>query len=247
MLSPLEDMFLKGNSVIKLLLRGKDMQTKPLLKKGLVVGIIVLLGTNITPAVTSSSSGRVIAGGKLNPTSLSGSREIIIGVTGTEGWNDWFVSNVVITFTCNESGHLYYKINNGSWTDDYHTPITISVDGYYTVSAYLVYENGTQSPIVSVSFKIDKTPPVVAQFTVKRYFFFTWKLTADVYDNMSGVNSVWMGVDDVWANLTSPPYGVFWSGLMFLVYWKFGRTGDFSILPHCEPYDNAGNSPLQPL
>jgi hypothetical protein len=227
------------------------MQTKSLMKKGLAVGIIVLLGMNIAPLVSSSSSGKVIARDKLNPPSLWGFAGLNIWVTGTKGWNDWFVSGVVITFAGGGPGvvDLFYKINNGSWTDNFTgSPIIITVDGYYTISAYFVYENGTHSRIVSVSFKIDKTPPVVTNFTVKRVGFFKWKFTANVYDSTSGVNCVLIFIDcQLIANLTSSPYEIcmrFRPGFMFMVYWKF--RGNFEYLPHCIPYDNAGNTIEQP-
>jgi hypothetical protein len=51
-----KDMFLKGNRVIKYCIcGGKNLQTKPLLKKGLVVGIILLfIGVAVAPSINSS-------------------------------------------------------------------------------------------------------------------------------------------------------------------------------------------------
>jgi hypothetical protein len=72
------------------------MQTKSLLKKGLVFGIIVLLGMNYIPLVNSSSSKNAFVNEKLNPKSMSDSRDINITFNGTMGENGWYVSPVEI-------------------------------------------------------------------------------------------------------------------------------------------------------
>lgn len=217
-----------------------------MIRKCLTVGIIVLLIANIAPLVSSLGLEKAIVKEKLNPASRSDSRGINITVTGTKGCNDWYVSNVIVSFTGSNTTY-YYDINNGPWIELTGPPdIIFTIDGYYNVSAYCIYSNGSQSPIVTVSFKIDKTAPVVTQFICKRVGFFKWKLMADVYDNTSGINSVFFIIDDLWYNSTSSPYEAYWTGLMFLVFWKFRITDDWGYLPHCIPYDNAGNSGMQP-
>jgi hypothetical protein len=204
-------------------------------RKCLAIGIIVLLGVNIAPLTSGSLLEKTNVKGKLNPVSLLDSRGLNISVTGTEGWNDWFVSNVILTFTVTEPGvvDLFYKINNGSWTDNFTGfPITINEDGYYTVYAYLVYDNGTQSPIVSVSFKIDKTPPIFLNFsaTPENLWRTEWLLNATVYDATSGIAYVEFYVDDVYLGNVSAP-GPF----------VFRFTGKWDKVAEAIPYDNAGN------
>jgi hypothetical protein len=221
-----------------------------LMRKCLAVAIIVLLGLNLAPLANGFSQEKLMVNEKLNPVSISVSRDINITLDGYKGWNDWYASNVKVWIS-SDGNHTYYKINNDSWTENTPgTPIIVTIDGYYNLSAYCVYENGTQSPIVSASFKIDKTAPMINEFNFKRIGILKWKFTADVYDAMSGINSVMFIINcEIITNLTSPPYeysikvGL---GFMFMIHWKFRRTGDWEYLPSCLTYDNAGNSPIRP-
>jgi len=210
------------------------MRENPLFKKSLAIGTILLfLGTSIIP----------LAGGlpvekehMLVPKSCSD--DINITISGYLGKNGWYIS--VVTVTLSYKNDLFVRVDNGNWTL-YMVPFAISSDGIHLIEATDDFEH-----IFNATVKIDRTPPVVAHFTTKRIGLFKWKFTADVYDNMSGINSVLFYIDcTLLANLTSPPYDYSIKvrlGFMFMIYLKFRRTGDRSCLPHFEPYDNAGNT-----
>ena len=158
-------------------------------RKWLAVGIILLLGMNIASLTSGSLFEKTIVKEKLNPLSSSYSRGMNITLTGTKGWNDWYVSNVEVWFSC-DTDHFYYNINGGAWIENTGPNVTIfTVDGYYNVSAYCVYENGTQSPIVSVSFKIDSTSPIISLVT-EGMGHNKVKISAETYDATSGVDRV---------------------------------------------------------
>jgi hypothetical protein len=203
------------------------------MKKWFAIGIILLfVGTSIIPLADGLPIEKEHI---LVPESCSD--DINITISGCLGKNGWYVSVVMVTLSYKND--LFVRVDNGNWTL-YIVPFFISSDGIHLIEATDDFEH-----IVNATVKIDKTSPVVAKFTVKRDFLFTWKLTADVYDNTSGVNEVWFYIDNLWLNDTSPPYGIYWTGLMFLVCWKFNIFGDFYSLPGCVPYDNAGNSIMQ--
>lgn len=70
---------------------------------------------------------------------------------------------------------------------------------------------------------------------------------ANVSDETSGINRVYFVVDCTFiGSFTEPPYEVSWIGFLFVVCLKFMRTGDWEYLPHCIPYDNAGNTIMSP-
>jgi len=209
------------------------MQTNHLLKKGLVIGIIVLLGVNFAPLAGSSSLGNSITRDILDPTSRSDSRGLNITLTGTRGLNGWYVSQVLVTFTCPEGAStIYYSINNGSWTALTANPIVFTIDGLYTVSAYCIYNNGSQSPIVSVSFKIDATPPEITK-TVEKIGFREWRVTVTCTDATSGIGSVQVWFNNVLeANVTHPPF-------LLIFDWKYRPLPQRQITVIA--FDDAGN------
>jgi hypothetical protein len=228
----------KGDMCYKIVVRGKDMQTKSLLKKGFAVGIIVVLvGMSIIPIARSLLVDK-------EQSVMSKSCFYGINISGIIGENGWYVSNVFVS--CDfPVDHAYFKFNDGPWQDWFGSPIVVNVDGLYNVSAYYVDNEGHQSSMYYATFKMDKTAPS-GSFIGKRVGFFKWHFIANFHDPTSGINRVDFIIDNNFIEFTTPPYEAYWSGLMFLVYLKFVWTGDWEIPPHFIPYDNAGNSPMQP-
>jgi parallel beta-helix repeat protein len=87
----------------------------------------------------------------------------ICSLAGTMGDNNWYTSNVMVTLlaTDNLSGveSTWYKIDAGFWLF-YSTPFSVSSNGEHTVQYYSFDSAGNIENTKSVSFKIDKTPPV---------------------------------------------------------------------------------------
>ena len=224
------------------------MQTKPLLKKGLVVGIFFLLGANIVPLASGSFSEKAIVNEKWNPEPLSVSLFFNITFNGTMGKNNWYVSpvEIIIVFE-NDSyvAHFYYQIDNGNLTEC--TPpgddLWVNKDGVHCFIGYFTDGQGNiEQAIGPFRFCIDQTPPTIVNFTAHRVGFFKWKLTADVYDNTSGINRVNFFVDSICiGNRTEPPYSMFWRGFYFLLRLKFFLYADWDAFPTCDVLDNAGN------
>ncbi len=161
-------------------------------------------------------------------------------VSGTMGQNDWYVSNVQVTLTAVDFkwplgvNHTYYKIDTGAW-NEYTVPIVVDTDGQHTV--YFYSDDKAIPPNVeeeqSVSFKIDKTAPVINSYTATAQNFMKtkWLLVADATDPMSGIVLVEFYTDDALAgSVTTTPYE-------FTVHGKIHTT-------QCIVYDAAGNSKL---
>ncbi len=161
-------------------------------------------------------------------------------LSGTMGQNDWFVSNVTVTLSAWDEkwpegvDYTMYKVDDGEWTV-YETPFVVDPDGEHTVYFYSV--DKAIPPNVeeekSVSFKIDKTTPVINTFTVtaQNVLKTLWLLEADATDATSGVMIVQFYADDAYVgNDTTAPYE-------FLIESKIHTA-------QCIVYDMAGNSKM---
>jgi hypothetical protein len=210
------------------------MRKNPLIKKSWAIGTILLfLGTSIIPLADGLPVEKEHI---LVPENCSD--DINITISGTLGENGWYVSAVTVTIT--GGNHTYFRIDNGSWFECF-TPFVMSDDGIHLIEATDDFEH-----IVNATIKIDRTPPFVTQFAVIRIGFFKWKFVENVTDNASGTNRTVFSINrETIGVCTEPPYIVYWSGLMRLIFLKFNLFGDYYYLPHCIPYDNAGNSPMQ--
>lgn len=213
------------------------MRTNSLLKKGLVAGIIVLLGMNIPPLTSGSLLRNTNVKEKLNPGSLSDSRGFNVSITGTMGEKGWYVSNVVITFTAdNGSGGvpIYYKLHaEDLWSEIPSSPITVSTDGYYDLWVECVDSEGQWYVYGPYPFKIDKTAPTIIEFTCRplKCCKTKWLLNATVADATSGVALVEFYIDDfLVGNATAFPYTFIFKGK--------GKKADAIV------YDHAGNSAM---
>jgi len=230
------------------------MQATSLVKKGLVVGIIVILVKDIASLADSAFSEKAFVNKKLNLNSLSDSRYINFTFNGTMGENGWYVSPVEIIFEgdCDPFyPHFYYQIDDGNWTE--YTPpvdiVVVSEDGHHSFYYYMTDDEGHVEGVHGpFSFKIDQTPPTIGDFTFARVGFFKCKFNASVSDNTSGVDHVEFWLDDQFiGNCSTYPYFVYWRHSMFLYMLKgFILYHTFIHNPQCIVYDNAGNYCISP-
>jgi len=168
-------------------------------------------------------------------------------VSGTMGQNGWYVSNVQVTLTAqdfkwpHDVDYTMYKVDNGAWTI-YTTPIVVSTDGSHKVYFYSVdtaVPPNTEDE-QNVSFKMDKTAPVINAFTAtpENAMKTKWLLEADATDPTSGIVLVEFYADDALVgSVTQTPY-------------TFEVTYTIAGKPHtaqCIVYDAAGNSALSPV
>jgi hypothetical protein len=202
------------------------MQTKPLLKKGLVVGIIVLLlGMSSVPI-----QGTLIEQRSTMKHTMSW--EINWTINGTMGPNGWYVSP--LNFSCIYDHYhiasVYYKVHIGDEWTLYTEPFTV-YEGSIEFCWYFVdYQGNVEAPEGPFDFKIDYTPPSITfSVTSENPLKTKWLLNATVADETSGVAYVDFYVDDMLiGNTTAPsPY--------IYIYTGEGKTA------YAIAYDNAGN------
>ena len=138
-----------------------------------------------------------------------------LSIDGVMGENGWFVDPVLITFTYNSSviEAIYFKIDTGEWmlyTESY----TYDEESVHDLSYYMVLvEGGTSDVFGPFDFKIDYTLPVIADVEVEKMNWNTHKLTADVEDEVSGIQRVEFYLDGVFQeSLQMEPWEFMWSG-----------------------------------
>jgi len=196
-----------------------------MIRKGLAVCIILLfIGMNIL-----STNGMMIFDEDTTPPVTT--HEFI----GTEGDNDWYVSDVTVELTATDDmsgvNVTYYMVDFEEWTI-YDYPIVIINDGEHVIEYYSVDNAGNEEDVKGpYEFKIDQTPPTI-DLTAEGSGG-TWTLIADVDDETSGVAKVEFYVNDEFlGEVTEAPYE-----------WTYDNasSGDTAL---AIVYDNAGNSKL---
>jgi hypothetical protein len=176
-------------------------------------------------------------------------------LSGTQGQNNWYVSNVMVMLSATDPAgkslkgvggnkwplgvnHTYYKVDDAADWTIYETPIIVSADGEHTV---LFYSDDKAIPpnvedVKSISFKIDKTAPTILEYTAtaQNALKTKWLLECDAEDLASGIVLVEFYADDALVGTaTAAPYE-------FLVEHAIETT-------QCIVYDAAGNSKMSDL
>ena len=173
------------------------MKRNHLGEKSLAIGLLVLF-LNMTVVPTT---GTLPDENEHSMMSKSCFHPIII--QGTIGANNWYISPVTISFELEAT--FFVKIDQGAWFE-YTIPIVIDTDGCHTVWWYYVDPLGTPDPIQNVTFKMDTTPPTIT-IILHRIGLFKIGVSANAYDNTSGVVLLEFYVDDMLsANITTPPF-----------------------------------------
>jgi len=156
-----------------------------------------------------------------------------VELNGTLGENEWYISNVTVSFEVNETtsglNATYYRIDGGNWTV-YEEPFVISSEGVHLLEFYSEDIAGNVEDIKNATIKIDKSKPSVEIITPQerrlyvfgRSIFPTFRKTivigkitvvANATDNI-GVAIVKFFVDgEEMANVTTPPYQWKWGGM----------------------------------
>ncbi len=87
-----------------------------------------------------------------------------VHLNGSKGENGWFISNVRVNFTVNETlsglNATFYRIDEGNWTL-YKGDFNITEEGIHLLEFYSDDKAGNKENIRSTTIKIDKTSPQV--------------------------------------------------------------------------------------
>ena len=171
---------------------------------------------------------KVLTGIKLDKTKPSSS----ITFNGTVGENNWFISNVTVTLTAEDSlsgvDSIFYSFDNINWLK-YVGPFTIGDEGTNTIYFKSVDKAGNTETVKVETVAIDRTPPT----TVHNYdglwhnTDFTISLTA--IDNESGVAETYYKINNgpvKSLSINGQPLITTESTNNTLEYWSIDNTGN---------------------
>lgn len=88
-------------------------------------------------------------------------------LNGEEGEDNWFRSDVTVELTAEDNpgglgvDYTLYKLDGGDW-QEYTAPLEFSEEGNHTIEFYSVDNDENIEEVKSVTFSIDKTPPIVS-------------------------------------------------------------------------------------
>jgi hypothetical protein len=163
-----------------------------------------------------------------------------------DGLNGWYVSNVKVKLQAEDpegngvsSGvdTIKYKIDSGSW-QTYTGEVTVSTDGNHTFSYYAIDNVGNEETANAVTFKIDKTKPVIVfSYEVtggNQVQGWDVTFTADATDATSGMDRVEFYLNDVLQATVSGPGPIY--------EWVLENYhGGLQITIKATAFDKAGN------
>ncbi len=152
------------------------MDKKPLIVVSICAVVLLVLGSlsNVVGYQTGNSLDQNIV--------ISKSHVDDIIIQGTMGENGWYTSTVQITFV--NDNYTYFRIDYGNWTP-YTFPIIIGNDGIHLFEATSDFEH-----IYNVTIKIDQSSPEWIEYTVEKIGYSRYRIYAESYDKISGVNRV---------------------------------------------------------
>jgi len=208
-------------------------------RKGLAVAVILLFISVSAPSSGFGAENHCLINdsiGYFNSIRQSEERGVNVTLNGTMGENGWYISCVYIQISFGpDVQSFYYQFNGGGW-QQYTEPFgPICEDGEHTFCWYYVDNEGNQSDVECIDFKIDQTPPEIFSFIIEKIGFTKWLFTAEVSDAASGINRVEFYVDERLVGIvTEEPYEWEWSGM---------GSGHVVQAIVC---DNAGNYGLSP-
>ena len=85
-----------------------------------------------------------------------------VDLSGTEGANGWYTSEVEFTLTSEDAEEgvnlTSYRLDGGVWSD-YASPVTVSAEGSHTLEFYSIDLAGNRERVQEVSINIDMTAP----------------------------------------------------------------------------------------
>ena len=129
-----------------------------------------------------------------------------------DGSNGWYVSDVIITLTSNDTGSdvdtIFYRIGDGDW-NEYTENISLTEDGIYTIYYYAVDNAGNEEGVKSIEMKIDKISPEISYNITGTSGSNEWYVSDVVIEVMatdatSGISEIKYKIDDEWIDYTEP-------------------------------------------
>lgn len=159
-------------------------------------------------------------------------------IDGDFGENGWYVNPVwiIFSFDLDVVESVYFRINADEWIL-YTEPYYFDELGEHDLEYYVVLIGGEISDIFGpYDFKIDYTLPVISNVEVEKIDWNTHKVTADVSDEVSGIERVEFYIDGVFQeSIKEEPWEFLWSDtgrftLQIMVYDYAGLQTNSSVI-----------------
>jgi len=165
-------------------------------------------------------------------------------ISGTEGINNWWTSNITITLTGmdNTSGiqNTYYKLDNSEW-GVYTSSVSLPDEGVHLLLYYSHDVVGNRETNQSLTIKIDKTNPVTTYTLIpdsptglNNWYTRSVTLTFLGNDYVSWVNKTCYRINNgTWENYTGP-VSLQEDGMHIVDYYSIDNAGNQENLHQVE-------------
>ena len=153
-------------------------------------------------------------------------------VSGTVGGNGYYKGPVQFSVTGSDNlsgvASIYYRINGGA-TQGYAAPLTISVDGNYSIDYWCVDVAGNASVVGTSIFKIDLSAPLT-QATgsgtagTNGWYRSSVQVSLSASDNLSGVQTTFYKLDGGTTKTYTAPFSVSGNGSHTVNFWSVDKA-----------------------
>lgn len=134
-------------------------------------------------------------------------------VGGTKGTNDWYLGDVHVTLTAEDSdgtvASTLCRLDGGAW-EPYSAPVLVTGEGTHTLEYRSVDNDGAEEAVQSTTLKLDYSAPVV-ELQLSRWFLWPSngrkmpvKVQGSAQDSCSGLAGVTFEVNDEYGEVQPP-------------------------------------------
>ena len=154
-------------------------------------------------------------------------------LSGVLGLLNYYTTPVQVTLTASDNvsgvATVSYRIDGGN-ANNYTGAFTISTDGIHTVDYWTTDVAGNSSTISTISFKIDRTPPVTqVNFSHNNLGNHGWyrgsvQISMSATDNQSGVQVTQYTIDSGSVKTYTSPFNNSSNGIHTITYWSTDKV-----------------------
>jgi hypothetical protein len=146
-------------------------------------------------------------------------------LTGTLGENNWYVSQVNLTFAATDDlsgvSSIHYRLDGDNWKT-YSTTIHLTIDGTHRIDFYATDNYGNDEDVQTVTVKVDRTAPT-SMVSVDGTMV---TITASDGVNCSGVNKTFFRIDSGTWTAYSSPINLTGAGNHLIEYYSIDKAGN---------------------
>ena len=154
-------------------------------------------------------------------------------LSGVLGNLNYYTTPVQVTLTASDNvsgvANSNYRIDGGNM-NQYNGAFTVSTDGIHTVDYWTIDKAGNSSSISTISFKIDRTPPVTqVNFSQNNlgsqgWYRGTVQISMSATDSQSGVQVTQYRIDNGTLKTYTAPFNYSTTGIHTITYWSVDKV-----------------------